>query len=59
MKLGDVETRVAHEAVPNPNDVKLLSHLTADLKRDSRCVRLVRVCDWMRNAACSGQTVGH
>jgi len=42
VKLGDVETRVAHEAVPNPHDVKLLSHLTADLKRDSRLLAIDR-----------------
>ena len=40
VKLGDIETRVAHEAVPKPHDVKRLSHLTADLKQDSRCVCL-------------------
>ncbi len=38
MKLGDMETRVAHEAVPSKRDAKLLMHLTADVKQDSRLV---------------------
>ena len=36
MKLGDLETRVSREAVPNKKDAKLLMHLTADLKQDNR-----------------------
>ena len=43
MKLGDMETRVAHEAVPSKRDAKLLMHLTADVKQDSR---LVARLDW-------------
>lgn len=36
VKLGDLETRVSREAVPNKQDAKLLMHLTADLKQDNR-----------------------
>jgi len=38
VKLGDIETRVAHEAVPSKHDAQLLSHLTSDLKQDTRCI---------------------
>jgi hypothetical protein len=43
VKLGDIETRVSHEAVPSKHDAQLLQHLTADLKQDSRSARRASV----------------
>ena len=59
MKLGDIETRVAHEAVPSKRDAELLMHLTADLKQDTRFAG--RAC-WPARARvviCAVQNTGH
>lgn len=57
VKLGDIETRVSHEAVPSKHDAQLLQHLTADLKQDSRSARRasVRVIAFM----CFFQDIGN
>lgn len=58
VKLGDLETRVSREAVPNKHDAKLLMHLTADLKQDNRSDSAGASARSFRNE-CVVQNCGH